>query len=119
MVRPLPPRMTGPLKVAVLTGGHDFERKPFFEMFDSFKDVKWTEVQLKDHSEIFEDISNWDYDVIVLYNMTQNISPKRQDNFARLMQERGVGLVGLTVLFMIIKGMNAMKKSGRTTGKGR
>jgi type 1 glutamine amidotransferase len=94
MVKPLPPRMAGPLKVAVLTGGHDFERKPFFEMFDSFKDVRWTEIQLKDHSEIFEDIGNWDYDVIVMYNMTENISQKRQDNFKKLL-DRGIGLVCL------------------------
>ncbi|MBN2138430.1 MAG: DUF1080 domain-containing protein [Sedimentisphaerales bacterium] len=91
-VKPLAPRKTGTLKVAVLTGGHDFERKPFFEMFNSFKDAKCTEVQLKDHSEIFEDLDNWDYDVVVMYNMTQNISKKRQDNFKALL-DRGIGFV--------------------------
>jgi len=69
MVKPLPPRSSGPIKVAVLTGGHGFERKPFLEMFDSFKGIKYTEVQLKDHSEIFEDISGWDYDVIAMYSI--------------------------------------------------
>jgi len=95
MVKPLPPRSTGPIKVAVLTGGHGFERKPFLEMFDSFKGIKYTEVQLKDHSEIFEDISKWDYDVIVMYNMTQKISPQRQKNFIKLLKKRGVGVVAL------------------------
>ncbi len=94
MVKPLPPRSTGPIKVAVLTGGHGFERKPFLIMFDSFKGIKYTEVQLKDHSEIFEDISDWDYDVIVMYSMTQNISQKRKDNFKKLL-DRGIGLVAL------------------------
>jgi len=94
MVKPLPPRSTGPIKVAVLTGGHGFERKPFLEMFDSFKGIKYTEVQLKDHSEIFEDISGWDYDVIAMYSMTQNISKKRKDNFKKLL-DRGIGLVAL------------------------
>ena len=94
MVKPLPPRSSGPIKVAVLTGGHGFERKPFLEMFDSFKGIKYTEVQLKDHSEIFEDISGWDYDVIALYSMTQNISQKRKDNFKKLL-DRGIGLVAL------------------------
>ena len=82
------------LKVAVLTGGHGFERKPFLEMFKSFKDIKYTDIQLKDHSEIFEDISNWDYDVIAMYSMTQNISQKRKDNFKKLL-DRGIGLVCL------------------------
>lgn len=83
-----------PLKVAVLTGGHGFEQKPFTEMFKTFKGMKCTEIKLKDHSEIFEDISNWDYDVIVMYNMTQNISKKRQDNFKNLL-DRGIGFVAL------------------------
>ena len=77
-----------------MTGGHGFERKPFLEMFDSFKGINYTEVQLKDHSEIFEDISDWDYDVIVMYSMTQNISKKRKDNFKKLLN-RGIGLVAL------------------------
>ena len=94
MVKPLPPRSTVPLNVAVLTGGHGFQSEPFFEMFKAFKGIKHTEVQLKDHSEIFEDISNWDYDVIVMYNMTQNISQKRQDNFKKLLG-RGIGIVAL------------------------
>jgi len=95
-VKPLPPRLTGTLKVAVLTGGHGFERKPFLDMFNSspFKEMKCTEIELKDHSEIFEDISNWDYDVIVMYNMTQNISKKRQENFKKLL-DRGIGYVCL------------------------
>lgn len=95
-VKPLPPRRTGTLKVAVLTGGHDFEQEPFTEMFNSFKakEMKCTEIKLQDHSEIFEDISNWDYDVIVMYNMTQNISEKRQENFKKLL-DRGIGFVAL------------------------
>jgi uncharacterized protein len=30
---------------------------------------------------------------VLLYNMTQNISPKRQDNFVRLLKDKGVGVV--------------------------
>ena len=84
-----------PIKVAVVTGGHGFEREPFFTLFKGYDDIEYVEVQLKDHSEIFEDISDWDYDVIVLYNMTQEISPKRQKNFVKLLKKQGVGLVAL------------------------
>ncbi|MHC4742713.1 MAG: family 16 glycoside hydrolase [Planctomycetota bacterium] len=97
-VKPLPPRLTGPLKVAVLTGGHGFQQKPFTEMFKSKpftdKKIEAVEIKLKDDSEIFEDISGWDYDVIVMYNMTQKISKKRQDNFKELL-DRGIGFVSL------------------------
>jgi len=93
-VKPLPPRSKGPLKVAVLTGGHGFQQKPFTEMLNSFEGMKCTEIKLKDDSEIFEDISGWDYDVIVMYNMTQKISKKRQDNFKELLG-RGIGFISL------------------------
>ena len=84
----------GKLKVVVVTGGHDFEREPFFEMMDSIEAITYTEAIQKDHSELFEDISGWDYDVIVFYSMTQQISEKRQKNFLKLL-DRGVGVVAL------------------------
>jgi type 1 glutamine amidotransferase len=82
------------LKVLVVTGGHAFEREPFFTLFEGYDDIEYVEAQLKDDSEIFEDITGWDYDVIVFFNMTQNISPKRQENFTKLVKD-GVGVVAL------------------------
>jgi len=77
-----------------VTGGHCFERKPFFTLFEGYDDIEYVEVQLKDDSEIFEDISGWDYDVIVFFNMTQKISPERQENFKKLVKD-GVGVLAL------------------------
>ncbi len=92
-VKPLPEKEK--IKAVVLTGGHGFEREQFFKLFEGYDDIEYTEFQLKDHSEIFEDVSDWDYDVIVTYNMTQEISSKRRRNFARLLRRQGVGLVAL------------------------
>jgi type 1 glutamine amidotransferase len=83
------------IRVVVVTGGHDFDHDPFFTMLRQCPKLEVTEAVQKDHSELFEDISNWNYDVIVLYNMTQNISPKRQDNFFTLIKDKGVGLVAM------------------------
>ena len=88
-VRPL-----DPIKVVVVTGGHDFEHDPFLAVFKGHNDIQFVEAAQKDDSELFEDISDWDYDVIVLYNMTQNISEKRRANFNALLA-RGVGLVAM------------------------
>jgi len=82
------------IKVVVVTGGHAFERKPFFTLFEGYDDIEYVEAQQKDDSEIFEDVSEWDYDVMVLFNMTQKISPKRQENFTKLVNG-GVGVVAL------------------------
>jgi len=84
----------GNMKVVVVTGGHGFEQKPFEDMFGSLHDLDCTFVALKDESEIFDDISKWPYKVIVLYNMSQAISEKRQKNFVALLGQ-GVGLVVL------------------------
>lgn len=92
MVKPLPDDIK--IKAVVVTGGHEYEEEQFNAMFDSFEGIECTQACLKDESEIFEDISGWGYDVIVLYNMTQKISPKRQKNFISLLN-RGVGLVTL------------------------
>ena len=87
-------KQSSAVKVAVITSGHAFNQKLFLEMFNSFEGIEYVHVALKDGSEIFEDIDNWPYDVIVLYNMTQKISPKRQRNFVKLLNN-GVGLVAL------------------------
>jgi len=89
-----PDEVTARLKVVVVTGGHGFEHDPFFKVFDGMETVNYVEAVQKDHSELFEDISGWDYDVMVFYNMTQSISPKRRRNFVKLL-DRGVGVVAL------------------------
>jgi type 1 glutamine amidotransferase len=88
-IRPL-----DPIKAVVVTGGHGFEHDPFFALFQGYKDIQYVEAAQKDHSELFEDIGNWDYDVIVLYNMSQNLSSQREANFKSLLTA-GVGLVAL------------------------
>jgi type 1 glutamine amidotransferase len=92
-----PGQQTGPdkkIKVVVVTAGHGFEEEPFFAVFDSLENVDYTKAHQQDHSEIFEDITGWDYDVIVLYNMTQEISEKRKANFLKLL-DKGVGVVAM------------------------
>jgi type 1 glutamine amidotransferase len=83
------------IKAVIVTGGHGYDEKEFFEMCDSLKGIEYVHADQKDDSELFEDISNWDYDVIVLYNMSQRITQKRQENFIRLLKEDGIGLVAV------------------------
>ena len=82
------------IRVVVVTGGHGFNAKAFYSLFEGYDDIEFVRAPQKDHSELFEDVSNWPYDVIVLYNMTQRISDKRRSNFVALLK-KGVGLVVL------------------------
>jgi uncharacterized protein len=82
------------VRVLVLTGGHGFPAKPFREVFAGFADVKCTFVEEKRGGEAFENIDNWPYDAIVLYNYEKKPSEKQRQNFLKLM-DRGVGLIVL------------------------
>ena len=86
----------GPKKItiAVITGGHDFDQAPFFQMLDSLPDVEFVHLPQADESEAFEDIADWSYDAILLYGMMQKISPLGRGNFIRLL-DGGVGLLAL------------------------
>jgi type 1 glutamine amidotransferase len=86
--------LQGPVHVLLLTGGHGFEEAEFFALFDTMKSIHYTHIRISEDSSIFESIENWPYDAIVMYNMTQNISPLQRENFMRLL-DRGVGLVAL------------------------
>lgn len=83
-----------PLRIVVVTGGHKFQAKPFLAVFKDMKGISFVHAPQKNHSELFEDVEDFPYDVIVLYNATQKISAKRRANFLKLM-DRPVGLVAL------------------------
>lgn len=80
------------LDVVVIAGGHPYAVEPFRAIFKNYADMNITFVDEKDGGEAFEDIGQWRYDVILLYNFEKNPSQKRKENFLKLL-DRGVGLV--------------------------
>lgn len=83
-----------PIRVLVVTGGHDFEREPFFEMFRSFEGIVYEEVQHPNaHARLTPEGAKG-YDVIVLYDMWQPINEESQEAFVKLLRQ-GKGLVAL------------------------
>lgn len=83
-----------PIRILIVTGGHDFEREPFFAMFQSFGDVTYEEVQHPQaHARLTPEAAK-SYDVIVLYDMWQPISEEHQEAFVKLLKQ-GKGLVAL------------------------
>jgi type 1 glutamine amidotransferase len=82
----------GPLRVLVVSGGHRFAKEPFQAVFSGFTDMQCTFVEEAKTAEAFEDIGNWSYQAIVLYNYMKKPSAQQQENFLSLL-DRGVGLV--------------------------
>jgi type 1 glutamine amidotransferase len=80
------------VSAVLITGGHGYEQKPFLAVFDAMDGVTYKHVDEKVGGEAFENIDDWKYDVIVLYNFNRKISDKQAENFVKLL-DKGVGLV--------------------------
>lgn len=89
------------LKVLVVTGVHKYDKAAFGRMFDSFGGMECSIQEMgKDPGALFENIEEFSYDAIVLYNFRQTLSAGHRENFEALL-DRGVGL---TVLHHAIAG---------------
>jgi uncharacterized protein len=82
------------VRVLLTYGGHDFEEKPFFQMFDALADIQYTKAQLPQSSGLLKPGLEKDYDVIVRYDMVPKFTPEEEKNFVALLR-RGIGLVAL------------------------
>ncbi|MCS7310842.1 MAG: ThuA domain-containing protein [Armatimonadetes bacterium] len=83
-----------PVRTLVVTGGHDFEREPFFAMLGSFEGISYEEVQHPHAHARLTPAAAREYDVILLYDMWQPISEDSQRAFVQLLRA-GKGLVAL------------------------
>ena len=82
-------------RALVITGGHDFETGPFFQLFRDNTAVAVTAAEhAKDSATAWERDDLAAFDVVVLYDMPRNITPAQQAKMRSLF-ERGVGLVVL------------------------
>ena len=84
----------GKLNILIVTGGHDFDRVSFFEMFDSFNNLSYTELVHPAARVQLGTIDPASYDVVVFYDMPKTISEEEKNAYDRLLVE-GKGLLFL------------------------
>lgn len=83
------------LKVLVVTGGHGFEREPFFAMFRDNAEITYTAAEhSKTNASVYERDDLLTYDAVVLYDMPREITDAQKARFLSLF-DKGVGLVVL------------------------
>lgn len=82
------------IRVLLTYGGHPFEEKPFFAMFDSWPDIVTTRAEMPKAGELLQPSLKKDFDVVVLYDMVPSLPPEQQKGFVELLQS-GIGLVSL------------------------
>ena len=84
----------GKIRVLLVTGGHDFERDAFFQVFEENPDIVCQRVEHPHAHALFKADAAKQYDVLVLYDMHQEISDEAKADFLALLKE-GKGLVVL------------------------
>ena len=83
------------LKVLVVTGGHGFQKEPFFKMFEENPEVTFaTAAHAKTNATVYERDDLLTYDVVVLYDMPKTITEAQKARLLSLF-DRGTGLVVL------------------------
>ncbi len=84
----------GKIRVIVVTGGHDFEQEPFFKLFKDNPDITYKPVEHPNFHPLLKTDAARDYDVLVFYDMHQEISDEAKADFLARLKE-GKGLVVL------------------------
>ena len=80
------------LKVLVVTGGHGFEQEPFFKVFKENPEIAFTATTQGQTSDAYDRQDLLSFDVVVLYDMVQNITEAQKAKFLSLL-EKGIGLL--------------------------
>ena len=82
------------LNILIVTGGHDFDRKSFFEMFDSFQEISYMELKHPEANLQLGQINPKTFDVVVFYDMPKSISDVEKVSYHKLLK-LGKGMVFL------------------------
>jgi type 1 glutamine amidotransferase len=84
----------GKLRVLVVTGGHDFEKEPFFKLFKDNPDITYQAAEHPNAHALLSAEAAKQWDVLVLYDMHQEIADAAKTDFVARLNE-GKGLVVL------------------------
>lgn len=84
----------GKVRVLLVTGGHGFEKEPFFKMFKDNPDITFQAVEHPTAFASFTAEAGKQYDVMVTYDFNQQISDEAKANFVARLKD-GKGLVVL------------------------
>ncbi len=83
------------IRVLLTYGGHDFEQKQFYAMWDVMPGIAWTKCQLPKEADRLKPGLEKDFDVIARYDMVPKVTPEQRQAFMELMKTSGIGLVSL------------------------
>ena len=81
-----------PVRVLLITGGHDFEKEPFYEFINSLSGISVKEAKHPDALKMFRPENRALYDVVLFYDMPKTISEEEKNDFIDCLKA-GKGIV--------------------------
>ena len=81
-------------RVLIVTGGHDFEREAFFQMFEEMPGIDYQEVIHPEANLLYDSTLMDEFDVLLFYDMAKKIDDSQKTAFIQLL-EQGKGMVFL------------------------
>jgi type 1 glutamine amidotransferase len=82
------------IKVLIVTGGHGFDHKPFYDVFNSIPSISYDTLQQPLANELIASPKVSRYDVLVFYDMFDPITSKQQEAYINLLK-KGASMVFL------------------------
>ncbi len=81
-------------KVLIITGGHDFEKQAFYDVFRSFSNIDFDTIFQPEANNVYASDSIDKYDVLVFYDMVQEITEQQKNDFIKMLN-KGKGILFL------------------------
>jgi len=82
------------IRVLVVTGGHGFDRKPFYNVFDSIPTITYDTLVQPQANVLIASPEVKKYDVLVFYDLVDLISPTQQEAYIKLLK-KGASMIFL------------------------
>jgi type 1 glutamine amidotransferase len=84
----IPPKGSKPIRILVITGGHDYNKEKFNQMLGSLgENISYQVNELPGAYEMFKPANRDKYDVLVFYHMWQKISDEEAKVFAECISQ--------------------------------
>jgi type 1 glutamine amidotransferase len=89
-----PQQSSNKIRLLIVTGGHEFEHEPFFKLFKDNPEITFQAAEHPNAHALLKPEASKQYDVLVTYDMWQNITDEAKADFVARLKE-GKGLVAL------------------------
>ncbi len=83
-----------PIRIAITTGGHGYDREPFHAAFRSMEGIEFFVAEYPKAEELFQPEVRKNIDVFVFYDMNREIAESTKQNMLDMLKE-GKGIVAI------------------------